>query len=89
MFQNALVFFLAPSAWRLARLPDKPTFVEPPLYIESPTRRTDMSEAKPVKAVPAVDAFGLNSPAKAAQNKKNRDERRKAIRSQNARSRVK
>jgi hypothetical protein len=48
-----------------------------------------MSEAKPIKAIPAVDSFGLNTPAKAAQNKKNRDERRKLIRSQNARSRVK
>jgi hypothetical protein len=48
-----------------------------------------MSEEKPVKAVPVVDTFGLNSPAKAAQNKKNRDDRRKAIRGQNARSRVK
>ena len=48
-----------------------------------------MSEAKPVKAAPAVETFGLNSPAKTALNKKNRDDRRKAIRSQNARSRVK
>jgi len=48
-----------------------------------------MSEAKPVKAVPAVGTFALNTPAKAALNKKNRDERRKAIRAQNARSRVK
>jgi hypothetical protein len=48
-----------------------------------------MSEAKPVKAAPAVDTFGLNSPAKAALNKKNRDERRKAIRSQNVRSKMK
>jgi hypothetical protein len=48
-----------------------------------------MSEAKPVKAVPAVDSFGLNSPAKAATNKKNRDARRKAIRMQNATSRMK
>ncbi|MEO8158073.1 MAG: hypothetical protein ABI648_09780 [Betaproteobacteria bacterium] len=47
-----------------------------------------MSEAKPAKAA-AVELFGLNSPAKAAQVKKNRDERRKVIRSQNARSRVK
>jgi len=48
-----------------------------------------MSEAKPIKAAPAVDSFGLNSPAKTAQNKKNRDERRKAIRSQNVRSKMK
>ncbi len=48
-----------------------------------------MSEAKPAKATPAVELFGLNTPAKTVQNKKNRDERRKAIRSQNARSRVK
>jgi hypothetical protein len=48
-----------------------------------------MSEAKPVKTVPTVDLFGLNTPAKAALNKKNRDERRKSIRSQNARSKVK
>jgi hypothetical protein len=47
-----------------------------------------MSESKPVKT-PTVETFGLNSPAKAALNKKNRDERRKAIRGQNARSRVK
>jgi hypothetical protein len=48
-----------------------------------------MSEAKPAKTNSTVELFGLNSPAKTAQNKKNRDERRKAIRSQNARSRVK
>ena len=48
-----------------------------------------MSEAKPVKTVPAVDLFGLNTPAKAALNKKNRDLRRKAIRLQNATSRMK
>ena len=48
-----------------------------------------MSESKPAKAVAAVDPFGLNSPAKAAQVKKSRIERRKAIRSQNARSKVK
>ena len=48
-----------------------------------------MSEAKPVKAVVAIDPFGINSPAKAAQVKKNRDGRRKSIRSQNARSKVK
>ena len=48
-----------------------------------------MSEAKPAKAAPAVELFGLNTPAKAALNKKNRDERRKAMQSQNARSRVK
>ena len=48
-----------------------------------------MSEAKPVKAIPAIDQFGINTPAKAALNKKNRDDRRKAIRSQNARSGVK
>lgn len=47
-----------------------------------------MSEAKPAKAG-TDENFGLNSPAKAAQVKKNRDDRRKAIRSQNARSRVK
>jgi hypothetical protein len=47
-----------------------------------------MSEAKPVKA-PTVETFGLNTPAKAALNKKNRDERRKVIRGQNARSRIK
>jgi len=48
-----------------------------------------MSEGKSAKAVPAVASFALNTPAKAALNKKNRDERRKAIRAQNARSRVK
>jgi hypothetical protein len=48
-----------------------------------------MSEAKPAKAIVAIDPFGINSPAKAAQVKKNRDGRRKAIRSQNARSKVK
>ena len=48
-----------------------------------------MSEAKPVKAVPTVDLFGFNTPAQSAQNKKNRAERRKSIRSQNARSKVK
>ena len=48
-----------------------------------------MSEAKAVKAVPAIDNFALNSPAKVVQNKKNRDGRRKAIRGQNARSKVK
>ena len=47
-----------------------------------------MSEEKPVKT-PAVPIFGLNTPAKAAVNKKNRDQRRKLIRGQNARSRVK
>ena len=47
-----------------------------------------MSEAKPVKA-PSVELFGLDTPAKAALKKKNRDERRKLIRGQNARSRVK
>jgi hypothetical protein len=48
-----------------------------------------MSDAKPIKAAPAIDPFGVNSPAKAAQVKKNRDGRRKSIRSQNARSKVK
>jgi len=48
-----------------------------------------MSEAKPVKAVPTTDLFGVNTPAKSALNKKNRDERRKSIRSQNARSKMK
>ncbi|MEO8165586.1 MAG: hypothetical protein ABI619_09335 [Betaproteobacteria bacterium] len=47
-----------------------------------------MSEAKP-KPIPTVDTFGLNSPAKAALNKKNRDERRKVIRAQNTRSKMK
>jgi hypothetical protein len=48
-----------------------------------------MSEAKPVKAVPTIDLFGFNTVAKSALNKKNRDERRKSIRSQNARSKMK
>jgi hypothetical protein len=62
-----------------------------PLYSQNPIDYDDhpMSEAKPVKAAPAIDPFGLNSPAKAAQVKKNRDGRRKSIRSQNARSKVK
>jgi hypothetical protein len=59
------------------------------LYSPCPIQENHMSEAKPIKAVPAVELFGLNSPAKTAQNKKTRDERRKAIRSQNARSRIK
>jgi hypothetical protein len=48
-----------------------------------------MSEAKSAKAAPAIDTFGLNSPAKAALIKKNRDQRRKSIRAQNVRSRLK
>jgi hypothetical protein len=48
-----------------------------------------MSEAKPSKAAPTASLFGVNTPARAALNKKNRDERRKMIRSQNARSKVK
>ena len=49
-----------------------------------------MSEAKTAKPAPAANTqFALNSPAKSAMNKKNRDERRKSIRSQNARSKVK
>ena len=59
------------------------------LYSRSPLQENPMSEAKPVKTVPAVDLFGLNTPAKAALNKKNRDLRRKAIRLQNATSRMK
>jgi hypothetical protein len=47
-----------------------------------------MSDAKPIKAAPAIDPFGLNSPAKAAQVKKSRDGRRKSIRSQNAAGRI-
>ena len=46
-----------------------------------------MSEVKPAQA--AASLFGLNTPAKVALNKKNRDARRKVIRSQNARSKVK
>ena len=48
-----------------------------------------MSEAKSAKSAPAANLFGVNSPARAALSKKNRDERRKKIRSQNARSKVK
>ncbi len=48
-----------------------------------------MSEAKPVKAPPTIDPFGLTSPAQAVLNKKKRDERRKQIRSQNIRSKMK
>ena len=48
-----------------------------------------MSEAKPVKAAPAIDPFGLTPAAQAQVNKKKRDERRKLIRSQNIRSKMK
>lgn len=46
-----------------------------------------MAEAK--AETPAVASFGRNTPAEAARNKKARDVRRKAIRAQNASSRMK
>lgn len=47
-----------------------------------------MSEAKPAKPVPAVEPFGVHTPAQAARRKKERDARRKSIREQNARSKT-
>lgn len=59
------------------------------LYSRYPLQESPMSAAKPVKAPPAIDPFGLTSPAQAELNKKKRDERRKLIRSQNIRSKMK
>jgi len=48
-----------------------------------------MRDTKPAKEAPSSHAFALNSPEKAAQSKKQRHQRRKAIRLQNVRSKVK
>jgi hypothetical protein len=47
-----------------------------------------LSDTKPGKAATVVEPCLRFTPAEAARNKKNRDERRKAIRDQNARSKT-
>jgi len=48
-----------------------------------------MRDTKPVKETPNPQAFAVNSPEKSAASKKQRHQRRKSIRLQNARSKVK
>lgn len=48
-----------------------------------------MTELKLVKTDAVVEMFGLRTPVQAARIKKDRDERRKAIKNQNARSKMK
>jgi len=48
-----------------------------------------MRDTKPAKETPTPQSFAINSPEKLAQNKKQRHQRRKAIRLQNSRSKVK
>ena len=58
------------------------------LYSAAPTQETIMIEVKPVKS-PAVEPLMRYTPAEMLRNKKARDIRRKAIREQNARSKMK
>ena len=48
-----------------------------------------MRDTKPAKETPNPQAFALNSPEKSEQSKKQRHQRRKAIRLQNSRSKMK
>ncbi|HEY4659893.1 MAG TPA: hypothetical protein VIG91_00215 [Terriglobales bacterium] len=48
-----------------------------------------MRDTKPVKETPNPQTFAINSPEKSAESKKQRHQRRKAIRLQNSRSKVK
>jgi len=48
-----------------------------------------MRDTKPAKEAPTPHAFALNSPEKSVQSKKQRHQRRKAIRLQNIRSKMK
>jgi hypothetical protein len=48
-----------------------------------------MRDTKPAKETPNPHSFAVNSPEKSAENKKQRHQRRKSIRLQNSRSKVK
>ena len=56
------------------------------LYSGGPIRRAAMTELKLVKSVTEIQPLVRYTPEETARNKKARDERRKAIRHQNARS---
>jgi len=58
------------------------------LYSPGPTQETIMIEVKPVKSA-AVEPLMRYTPAEMLRNKKARDVRRKAIREQNVRSKMK
>jgi len=58
------------------------------LYSACPTQEINMNEVKPVKP-PAVEPLMRYTPAEMVRNKKARDIRRKAIREQNVRSKMK
>lgn len=63
-------------------------FLKAYLYSPGPTQETIMNEVKPVKSA-AVEPLVRYTPAETARNKKARDIRRKAIREQNVRSKMK
>jgi hypothetical protein len=56
------------------------------LYSGGPIRRATMTELKIVKSAAEIQPLVRYTPEETARNKKARDERRKAIRHQNARS---
>jgi hypothetical protein len=58
------------------------------LYSPCPTQEIPMTETKPAKS-PAIEPLVRYTPAETARNKKARDIRRKAIRDQNVRSKMK
>lgn len=63
-------------------------FLNAYLYSPGPTQETIMKEVKPVKSA-VVEPLMRYTPAEMLRNKKARDLRRKAIRDQNVRSKIK
>jgi hypothetical protein len=77
-----------PAAIAAAYVIHQADFLQRYLYSPLPTQETIMNEAKPVKSS-AVEPLVRYTPAEVARNKKARDARRKAIREQNVRSKMK
>jgi hypothetical protein len=70
-------------------VPHQTDFLKRYLYSPGPTQETIMNEVKPVKTAAVVAPLVRYTPAETARNKKARDARRKSIRDQNVRSKMK
>lgn len=73
---------------RICYVTHQTDFLKACLYSLPPTQEIPMTETKPAKS-PAVEPLIRYTPAETTRNKKARDVRRKAIREQNVRSKMK
>jgi hypothetical protein len=72
--------------WPLLHAGYRTYFFDSSLYSGGPIRRAAMTDVKAAKSATEIQPLVRYTPEETARNKKARDERRKSIRHQNARS---